>query len=221
MSASPASHSFAKSTSRSRRRSEPRRSPGPGSGDAVQLTREVPRHVVGRSVGPSSPPPSAGRGLRQQAPAAASLSTRDRRHFARRPGGYPGGSSHLEVYPRFGQRCLDRGRRLSRVEVPTLSGRTTSTWSATPAPRDLPHHVCRLDELGLGAVGHHFDADRSVDERRVVDDDPWCRTCGAGGVSRETVVRRLVHEPLGFRLTDPQERVHRYRWRSLWGDLAV
>ena len=49
---------------------------------------------------------------------------------------------------------------------------------------------CRLDELGLEAVGQHLDVDRAVIECRVVDDDPWCRRCGAEGVPRDTVVRR-------------------------------
>ena len=70
---------------------------------------------------------------------------------------------------------------------------------------------CRLDELGLEAVGQHLDADRAVIECRVVDDDPWCRKCGAEGVPRDTVVRRLAHEPFGHRPTILQVRVRRYR----------
>ena len=70
---------------------------------------------------------------------------------------------------------------------------------------------CRLDELGLEAVGQHLDADRAVIECRVVDDDPWCRKCGAEGVPRDTVVRRLAHEPFGHRPTVLLVRVRRYR----------
>ena len=70
---------------------------------------------------------------------------------------------------------------------------------------------CRLDELGLEAVGQHLDADRAVIECRVVDDDPWCRKCGVEGVPRDTVVRRLAHEPFGHRPTILQVRVRRYR----------
>ncbi|ODT21919.1 ISL3 family transposase, partial [Microbacterium sp. SCN 69-37] len=70
---------------------------------------------------------------------------------------------------------------------------------------------CRLDELGLEAVGQHLDADRAVIECRVVDDDPWCRKCAAEGVPRDTVVRRLAHEPFGHRPTILQVRVRRYR----------
>ena len=70
---------------------------------------------------------------------------------------------------------------------------------------------CRLDQLGLEAVGQHLDADRAVIECRVVDDDPWCRTCGTEGVPRDTVVRRLAHEPFGHRPTVLLVRVRRYR----------
>lgn len=70
---------------------------------------------------------------------------------------------------------------------------------------------CRLDELGLEAVGQRLEADRAVIECRVMEDDPWCRKCGAGGVPRDTVVRRLAHEPFGHRPTVLQVRVRRYR----------
>lgn len=48
---------------------------------------------------------------------------------------------------------------------------------------------CRLDGLGLRAIGQHLDADRAVMECRVVDDDPWCRRGGAKGIPRDSVVR--------------------------------
>ena len=54
---------------------------------------------------------------------------------------------------------------------------------------------CRLDELGLEAVGQRLEPDRAVIECRLIDSDPWCRKCGAEGVVRDTVVRRLAHEP--------------------------
>lgn len=70
---------------------------------------------------------------------------------------------------------------------------------------------CRLDELGLEAVGQRLEADRAVIECRVVEDDPWCRKCGAEGVPRDTVVRRLAHEPFGHRPAILLVRVRRYR----------
>ncbi|MBG6185395.1 transposase [Arthrobacter sp. CAN_A214] len=70
---------------------------------------------------------------------------------------------------------------------------------------------CRLDELGLEAVGQHLGPDRAVLECRVLQADPWCRTCGAEGVPRDTITRQLALEPLGHRPTTLLVRVRRYR----------
>lgn len=70
---------------------------------------------------------------------------------------------------------------------------------------------CRLDELGLEAVGQRVEPDRAVIECRVLEPDPWCRECGAEGVPRDTVIRRLAHEPFGHRPTTLMVRVRRYR----------
>lgn len=43
------------------------------------------------------------------------------------------------------------------------------------------------------------------------DEDAFCRRCGADGVPRGTVVRRLAHEPFGWRPTTLLIRVRRYR----------
>lgn len=39
----------------------------------------------------------------------------------------------------------------------------------------------------------------------------WCRRCGCQGISRDTVVRRLAHEPRGWRPTILHVSVRRYR----------
>ena len=73
---------------------------------------------------------------------------------------------------------------------------------------------CRLDELGLEVVGQRLEPDRAVLACRVVDTgdaDGWCRRCGCGGVPRDTVVRRLAHEPLGWRPTTLLVTIRRYR----------
>ncbi|MDT0144547.1 ISL3 family transposase [Microbacterium sp. PRC9] len=70
---------------------------------------------------------------------------------------------------------------------------------------------CRLDGLGFEAVGQVIEPDRAVLECRVVEDDPWCRKCGAEGVPRDTVTRPLAHEPFGHRPTTLLVRVRRYR----------
>ena len=70
---------------------------------------------------------------------------------------------------------------------------------------------CRLDELGLEVVGQRLEPGRAVLACRVVDDDGWCRRCGCQGAPRDSVVRRLAHEPLGWRPTTLEVTVRRYR----------
>jgi transposase len=78
---------------------------------------------------------------------------------------------------------------------------------------------CRLDELGLEVTGQRLEAGRAVLACRVVEPDRWCRRCGCEGVPRDTVVRRLAHEPLGWRPTTLEVTVRRYRCsgcRRVW-----
>ena len=70
---------------------------------------------------------------------------------------------------------------------------------------------CRLDELGLAVVGQRLEPDRAVLACRVVEPDRWCRRCGCEGAARDTVTRRLAHEPLGWRPTILEVTVRRYR----------
>ena len=68
----------------------------------------------------------------------------------------------------------------------------------------------RLDELGLEAIGQRLEPDRAVLACRVVEPDEWCRRCGCQGRARDTVVRRLAHEPFGWRPTTLLVTVRRY-----------
>ena len=70
---------------------------------------------------------------------------------------------------------------------------------------------CRLDELGLEVTGQRLEPDRAVLACRVVDPDQWCRRCGCEGAVRDTVARRLAHEPLGWRPTTLEVTIRRYR----------
>ncbi|HET7356524.1 MAG TPA: ISL3 family transposase [Nocardioidaceae bacterium] len=70
---------------------------------------------------------------------------------------------------------------------------------------------CRLDELGLVVTGQRIEPDRAVLACRVLEPDQWCRRCGCEGTPRDTVVRRLAHEPLGWRPTMLEVVVRRYR----------
>jgi transposase len=81
---------------------------------------------------------------------------------------------------------------------------------ATFAAPDLTT-FCRLDELGLVAVGQRIEPGRAVIACRVVEPDDWCHRCGQHGLLRDTVVRRLAHEPLGWRPTVLEMTIRRYR----------
>jgi hypothetical protein len=72
---------------------------------------------------------------------------------------------------------------------------------------------CRLDELGLRVVGQRLEADRVVLACRAGEGglDRWCRRCGAEAAVRDTVTRRLAHEPFGWRPTTLLVTIRRYR----------
>lgn len=95
-----------------------------------------------------------------------------------------------------------------------------SSHTAQPEDLDVPDATfacpdlttfCRLDELGLEAVGQRLEAGRAVLACRVLEPDGWCRGCGCEGRPRDTVTRRLAHEPLGWRPTTLLVTVLRYR----------
>lgn len=82
---------------------------------------------------------------------------------------------------------------------------------------------CRLDELGLVATGQRLEPGRAVLACRVVEpegsDERWCRRCGCEGLPRDSVTRRLAHEPLGWRPTTLVVTIRRYRCpecRHVW-----
>jgi transposase len=70
---------------------------------------------------------------------------------------------------------------------------------------------CRLDELGLEVTGQRLEPDRAVLACRVTETDGWCRRCGCEGSPRDSVTRRLAHEPLGWRPTTLVVTIRRYR----------
>ena len=69
----------------------------------------------------------------------------------------------------------------------------------------------RLDELGLVVLGQRLEPGRAVLACRVSDSDEWCRRCGGEGMPRDSLVRRLAHEPFGWRPTTLLVTVRRYR----------
>ena len=95
--------------------------------------------------------------------------------------------------------------------VLTLPTWKTSTMADVTFTRPDLTTFCGLDELGLVAVGQRLDPDRAVLACRVLNADPWCRRCGCEGTPRDSVVRRLAHEPLGWRPTILEVTLRRYR----------
>ena len=78
-----------------------------------------------------------------------------------------------------------------------------------------------LDALGLTAVGQLLTSTRAIVECRmpIGFEDPFCKACGAQGVSRGTVARRLAHVPVGWRPTQLVVRVRRFactHCRRVW-----
>src|SRR5205085_5664011 len=85
-------------------------------------------------------------------------------------------------------------------------------------PPDLSS-FCRLEGLGLAVTGQRLEAKRAVLACDVVEADSRCGRCGAEGQVRDSVTRRLAHEPFGWRPTTLVVRVRRYRCgacRHVW-----
>ncbi len=97
------------------------------------------------------------------------------------------------------------------MEVPTPTHpEDLDVLDATFARPDLTT-FCHLDELGLEVTGQRLEPHMAVLACRVVEADQWCRRCGCEGTARDTVTRRLAHEPLGWRPTTLLVTVRRYR----------
>jgi transposase len=84
-----------------------------------------------------------------------------------------------------------------------------ATGTAGFVPPDLTS-FCRLDGLGLVVTGQRLEPDRAELACRVAADDRWCRGCGAAGGVRDSVSRRLAHEPFGWRPTVLVVALRRY-----------
>ena len=63
----------------------------------------------------------------------------------------------------------------------------------------------------MEVVGQRVEPQRAVLACRIVEPDQWCHRCGCEGAPRDTVTRRLAHEPLGWRPTTLEVTVRRYR----------
>lgn len=70
---------------------------------------------------------------------------------------------------------------------------------------------CHLDTLDLDCVGQHITDRESVLLCVPTNDDDWCHRCGGHGTPRDTLTRRLAHEPFGHRPTTLMIRLRRYK----------
>jgi transposase len=71
-----------------------------------------------------------------------------------------------------------------------------------------------LTNSGLQVAGQRLEPGRAVLACRVVETDEfarWCRRCGCEAAPRDSVTRRLAHEPLGWRPTTLLITIRRYR----------
>lgn len=73
---------------------------------------------------------------------------------------------------------------------------------------------CGLDNLGLKAIGQCLSEDQATILCQVIRADEFCRECGAQGIARDTVKRRLAHVPLGWRPTTLVLVIRRYQCRN-------
>ncbi len=97
------------------------------------------------------------------------------------------------------------------MEVLTRASRKTSTMTDSTFVTPDVTTFARVDGLGLQVVGQFLEPDRAVLACRVADDDRTCGRCGGRGVLRDSVTRRLAHEPMGWRPTLLLVMVRRYR----------
>ena len=89
-------------------------------------------------------------------------------------------------------------------------------------PPDLGS-FCRLDELGLQVVGQRLEPGHAVLACRVVETDEfarWCRRCGCEAAPRDSVTRRLAHEPAGVAPDDVADHDPPLSLHRLWACVA-
>lgn len=70
---------------------------------------------------------------------------------------------------------------------------------------------CHLDTLNLSCVGQQLTEHEALLLCTPTNTDDWCRKCGGHGAPRDTVTRRLAHEPFGHRPTTLHIRLRRYK----------
>lgn len=100
-------------------------------------------------------------------------------------------------------------------------GLFTDSYTVHLKDLNIPSTICdrpdlsagaRPDDLGLEVTGQRIEPDPAVLVCRIAGEDRWCRHCACQGASCGTAVRRLAHEPCGWRPTSgwpPSQHVTR------------
>lgn len=68
-----------------------------------------------------------------------------------------------------------------------------------------------LGDFGVTIAGQRVTAESAALECRMVDQDNFCRRCGAQARVHGSLVRKVTHVPLGWRPTQLHLRLRRYR----------
>src|SRR5690625_2984871 len=68
-----------------------------------------------------------------------------------------------------------------------------------------------LDSYGITVTGQHVTAKRIILACRVRQNDDFCHQCGGQARVRGSLVRNVTHVPVGWRPTQLQLRLRRYR----------
>ena len=89
--------------------------------------------------------------------------------------------------------------------------RKTSTVVKPTFSRPDFDAFCMLRDSGVTIIGQHITAEQAALECRMVDQDQFCRRCGAEARARDSIVRRVTHVPVGWRPTQLHLRLRRYR----------
>ena len=121
--------------------------------------------------------------------------------------------------------------RIAILNFVIRDGLFTDSYTVHLKDLNIPSTICdrpdlsagaRPDHLGSEVTGQRIEPDPAVLVCHIAGEDRWCRRCACQGTSCGTAVRRLAHEPCGWRPTSgrpPSPTRGASAWRSSqWSD---